>query len=47
MGYVTIGGLVLIIASGVTLWAVEGPGGYHLHPKEDEDLSDSLSISSI
>ena len=35
MGYVTISGLV-IIALGVILWAVEGPGGYHLHPKEDE-----------
>jgi len=35
MGYVTIGGLA-IIALGVTLWAIEGPGGYHLHPKEDE-----------
>ncbi len=35
MGYVAIAGL-LIIALGVTLWAIEGPGGYHLHPKEDE-----------
>ena len=35
MGYFTISGLV-IIALGVILWALEGPGGYHLHPKEDE-----------
>lgn len=35
MGYVAIVGLI-IIALGVTLWALEGPGGYHLHPKEDE-----------
>ena len=35
MGYVSISGLV-IIALGVMLWAIEGPGGYHLHPKEDE-----------
>ncbi len=35
MGYVAISGLV-IIAIGVTLWALEGPGGFHLHPKEDE-----------
>jgi cytochrome c oxidase subunit 1 len=35
MGYVTIAGLVLITL-GSTLWAVEGPGGYHLHPKEDK-----------
>ena len=34
MGYVTIAGLV-IIALGVALWALEGPGGYHLHPKEE------------
>ncbi len=35
MGYVTISGLV-IITLGATLWAIEGPGGYHIHPKEDE-----------
>jgi cytochrome c oxidase subunit 1 len=35
MGYVAIGGLV-IIALGATLWAIEGPGGYHIHPQEDE-----------
>ena len=35
MGYVAIGGLATI-ALGVTLWAIEGPGGFHLHPKEDE-----------
>jgi len=35
MGYVAIGGLV-IITLGATLWAIEGPGGYHIHPQEDE-----------
>jgi cytochrome c oxidase subunit 1 len=35
MGYVTISGLV-IITLGAILWALEGPGGYHLHPEEDE-----------
>ena len=35
MGYVTISGLV-IITLGATLWAIEGPGGYHIHPKEDK-----------
>lgn len=34
MGYVAIGGL-LMVALGVILWALEGPGGYHLHPEED------------
>jgi cytochrome c oxidase subunit 1 len=34
MGYVTILGLV-IIALGISLWALEGPGGYHLHPKKE------------
>ena len=33
MGYVTILGLV-IITLGISLWALEGPGGYHLHPKK-------------
>jgi cytochrome c oxidase subunit 1 len=35
MGYFAISGLVLITLGSI-LWAVEGPGGYHLHPKEDE-----------
>ncbi len=33
MGYVAIFGLFMI-ALGVALWAIEGPGGYHLHPEE-------------
>jgi cytochrome c oxidase subunit I len=33
-GYIAIGGLVMI-ALGIILWALEGPGGYHLHPEED------------
>jgi hypothetical protein len=35
MGYFAIFGLV-VIALGIILWALEGPGGFHLHPKEDE-----------
>ncbi len=35
MGYVAIFGL-LVIGVGIALWALEGPGGYHLHP-ENED----------
>jgi len=35
MGWVTIFGLV-IVSLGVALWAIEGPGGYHLHPEEDK-----------
>ena len=35
MGYLAIFGLV-VIATGIALWALEGPGGYHLHPEEDE-----------
>jgi len=34
MGYVSILGLV-IITLGISLWALEGPGGYHLHPKKE------------
>jgi hypothetical protein len=34
MGYVAIFGLVMV-AMGATLWALEGPGGYHLHPEEN------------
>ncbi|MEM8868130.1 MAG: cytochrome c oxidase subunit I [Verrucomicrobiota bacterium] len=36
MGYVAISGLV-VIGAGIALWAIEGPGGYHLHPEEDQD----------
>lgn len=35
MGYVAIFGLA-IVAVGIALWALEGPGGYHLHPEEDK-----------
>ena len=34
MGYVVIGGLAITML-GVALWALEGPGGYHIHPKEE------------
>ncbi len=34
MGYAAIVGLA-IVALGVALWAIEGPGGYHLHPGKD------------
>ena len=34
MGYVAIFGL-LVIGLGIALWAIEGPGGYHLHPGAD------------
>ena len=34
MGYTAIFGLV-VIAAGIALWAIEGPGGYHLHPEEE------------
>lgn len=35
MGYCAISGLV-ISALGIILWALEGPGGYHLHPQDAE-----------
>ena len=35
MGYTAIFGLI-IIGSAVALWAIEYPGGYHLHPQENE-----------
>ncbi|MGB0409094.1 MAG: cytochrome c oxidase subunit I [Opitutales bacterium] len=35
MGWVAIVGLVMT-ALFVALWAIEGPGGYHLHPEEDD-----------
>jgi hypothetical protein len=34
MGYTAIGGLVVSFV-GIYLWALEGPGGYHLHPEDD------------
>ena len=34
-GYVAIAGLITI-AVGIILSALEGPGGFHLHPEEDE-----------
>lgn len=33
-GYIAIGGLVITVV-GIYLWALEGPGGYHLHPEEE------------
>jgi cytochrome c oxidase subunit 1 len=36
MGYVAIFGL-LVLGLGIALWALEGPGGYHLHPEEDAE----------
>lgn len=35
MGYCAISGLA-ISALGIILWALEGPGGYHLHPQDAE-----------
>ena len=32
-GYTAILGLVILVL-GVALWAIEGPGGYHLHPEK-------------
>ncbi|NBB79233.1 MAG: cytochrome c oxidase subunit I [Verrucomicrobia bacterium] len=34
MGYFAIFGLA-VVCLGLALWALEGPGGYHLHPKEE------------
>jgi hypothetical protein len=34
MGYVAIFGL-LVLGFGIALWAIEGPGGYHMHPEVD------------
>jgi len=25
------------MVTGIIMWALEGPGGYHLFPKEDEE----------
>ena len=33
--YPIIGGVVMI--AGIIMWALEGPGGYHLFPKEEEE----------
>ncbi len=41
MGYVAISGL-LVISIGIALWALEGPGGYHLHPEEKAENSKTL-----
>ena len=30
-----LGGVVMIF--GIIMWALEGPGGYHLFPKEEEE----------
>lgn len=38
-GYVAIGGL-LTVTLGIYLWALEGPGGYHIRPSAD-DLPDT------
>lgn len=40
MGYVAIGGLVTVFL-GIYLWALEGPGGYHLKVPADEPISPS------
>jgi cytochrome c oxidase subunit 1 len=34
MGYTAIFGLCLVTI-GIALWAIEGPGGYHLHPENE------------
>ena len=33
--YPIIGGVVMI--TGIIMWALEGPGGYHLFPKKEEE----------
>lgn len=38
MGYLAIFGLV-VTGLGIALWALEGPGGYHLHPEDEGDHS--------
>ena len=30
-----VGGVIFVL--GVIMWAMEGPGGYHLFPKEKEE----------
>ncbi|MFP4202933.1 MAG: cytochrome c oxidase subunit I [Opitutales bacterium] len=37
MGYLAIAGL-LVVALGITLWALEGPGGYHLRPEAEPEM---------
>lgn len=45
MGWLAIGGLVLSTI-GIYLWALEGPGGYHLHPEvRDEEPKSTESPS--
>jgi cytochrome c oxidase subunit 1 len=34
MGWVAVLGLVIVFV-GIYLWALEGPGGYHLHPEDE------------
>jgi cytochrome c oxidase subunit 1 len=34
-GFIAVAGLVLV-AFAIACWALEGPGGYHLHPEEGE-----------
>jgi len=34
-GYLAISGLVITVV-GIYLWALEGPGGYHVHPEEEQ-----------
>jgi cytochrome c oxidase subunit 1 len=33
---IAIGGGVIFVV-GIILWAMEGPGGYHLFPEEDDE----------
>lgn len=33
--FAILGGVVMV--TGIIMWALEGPGGYHLFPKEDEE----------
>ena len=35
MGYTAIAGL-FILTLGISLWALEGPGGYHVHPNTED-----------
>ena len=30
-----VGGAIFVL--GVIMWSIEGPGGYHLFPKEDDE----------
>jgi cytochrome c oxidase subunit 1 len=35
MGWIAIFGLIVLVF-GITMWSLEGPGGYHLHPEDDD-----------